>query len=71
MKRILIILLLLVVVTGTTFAQSVREEQGSVKVYFRVGSTTIDEAYRNNGKSLNEFAEIINAYQDDEGVCHG
>lgn len=64
-------MLLLVVVTGTTFAQSVREEQGSVKVYFRVGSTTIDEAYRNNGKSLNEFAEIINAYQDDEGVRFG
>ena len=71
MKRVLIILLLLVIVPVTTFAQQVREDAGSVKVYFRVGSTAIDEAYRNNGKSLNEFAEIINAYREDESVSVG
>ena len=44
-----------------SFAQSVREEQGSVKVYFRVSDVRLDEDYNNNGKSLNEFAEIINS----------
>lgn len=71
MKRFLIILLLLVIIPVATFAQSTREEQGSVKVYFRVGATVIDEAYRNNGKSLNEFAEIINAYKEDKSVRIG
>ena len=70
-KRVLIILLLLVVVPMTSFAQSVREEQGSVKVYFRVGATTIDEAYKNNGKSLNKFAEIINSCKEDKSARIG
>lgn len=54
-----------------SFAQSAREEQGSVKVYFRVGSTTIDESYRNNGKSLNEFAEIVNSGKEDKSISIG
>lgn len=64
-------MLLLVVVPMTSFAQSVREEQGSVKVYFRVGATTIDEAYKNNGKSLNKFAEIINSCKEDKSARIG
>ena len=55
----------------TTFAQSVREEQGSVKIYFRVGATTIDETYKNNGESLNRFAEIINACKGDKSAHVG
>ena len=71
MKRVLVILLLLVVFPMTTFAQSVREEQGSVKIYFRVGATTIDETYKNNGESLNRFAEIINACKGDKSAHIG
>ena len=71
MKRVLVILLMLVILPMTTFAQSVREEQGSVKIYFRVGATTIDENYKNNGKSLNKFAEIINACKGDKSAHIG
>ena len=62
---------MLVVFPMTTFAQSVREEQGSVKIYFRVGATTIDETYKNNGESLNRFAEIINACKGDKSAHVG
>ena len=55
----------------TSFAQSMREELGSVKVYFRVGATAIDEAYKNNGESLNKFAEIINACKEDKAARIG
>ena len=71
MKRVLIIFFLLAILPMTTFAQSVREEQGSVKVYFRVGATTIDEAYKNNGRMLSEFAEIINACKQDKAARIG
>ncbi len=71
MKRVLVILLLLVVVPMTSFAQSMREEQNSVKIYFRVNNTEIDEAYMDNGKSLNEFAEVINACKDDKSARIG
>ena len=55
----------------TTFAQTMREEQGSVKIYFRVSETTIDEAYKGNGESLNRFAEIINACKEDKDARIG
>ena len=62
---------MLVIFPMTTFAQSMREEQGSVKIYFRVAKTTIDENYKNNGESLNKFAEIINACKDDKSARIG
>ena len=71
MKRVLIILLILVILPMISFAQSVREEQGSVKVYFRVSDVRLDEDYNNNGKSLNEFAEIINSCKEDKSVRIG
>lgn len=64
-------MLVLVILPMTSFAQSVREEQGSVKVYFRVSDARIDEGYNNNGKSLNEFAEIINSCKADKSARIG
>lgn len=51
--------------------QTVREEQGSVVIYFHVGKTSIDESYKSNGKSLNDFAEIINSCKEDKNANIG
>ena len=56
---------MLIAIPVVSLAQSVREEQGSVSVYFRVKDTVIDESYHGNGQSLNKFAEIINACKGD------
>ena len=63
---------MLIAIPVISFAQpSVREEQGSVRVYFRVGATIIDESYKNNGKSLSRFAEIINSCKGDKSARVG
>ena len=62
MKRVLFTFLLLAIIPLVAKAQLKREEQGAVKVYFRLGETTIDESYKDNGVSLSKFAEEINSY---------
>lgn len=64
--------MMLVVLPVLSFAQqTVREEQGHVVLYFRIGSPVIDEAYKGNGKSLNSFAEIINSCKEDKSANIG
>ena len=71
MKRVLLALLLLTIFPLLSEAQIRREEQDVVKVYFRLGESKIDEAYMNNGNSLNKFAEEINSYTGDSNARMG
>ena len=49
-------------------AQVERTDQKSVKVYFRQGSSIIDEKYMNNDVSLRSFANDIKSYIEDENI---
>lgn len=65
MKRVLLTLLLLTIIPLASMAQLRREEQGALKVYFRLGETSIDESYKGNGALLSKFAEDINSYESE------
>lgn len=51
-----------------TTAQVERTDQKSVKVYFRQGSSIIDEGYMNNDVSLHTFAKDVKAYIENENI---
>lgn len=63
MRRILFLLLFLV--PQFLWSQTEREEQEAVKVYFRVGTSVVDEDYKSNGASLMKFANEINSFVGD------
>ena len=71
MKKIFIISISLLLFPLVALAQSVREQHGSVEIYFHAGKTEIDGSYKDNYKSLNEFAEIINSCKDDRNANIG
>ena len=71
MRRVLLTLLLLTIFPLLSEAQIRREEQGVIKVYFRLGESKIDESYMNNGNSLNKFVEEINSYTGDSNARVG
>lgn len=53
--------LLLLLLPQLLWAQTEREEQEVIKVYFRIGTSEIDEHYKDNGVSLKQFADEINS----------
>ena len=66
-----ILFLLLFLFPQFIWCQTVREEQESVKVYFRVGTSAVDEGYKNNGASLMKFAKEINSFVGDSAARVG
>ena len=71
MRNSFIISLLLLLLPLASFAQPVREEKGSVEVYFRANKTVIDGKYRNNANSLKKFAKIIDSCKNDKNANIG
>ena len=45
--------------------------QGALKVYFRLGETSINESYKGNGALLSKFAEDVNSYQSETSARIG
>lgn len=65
MRKFLLVLCLSVLLPFVASAQTNREVQKSVKVYFRQGAVTIDESYMDNAATLREFAKEVEAYSSD------
>ena len=62
MKKLLLALCLLTLLPFMASAQFDREVKKSVKVYFRQGSSSIDENYMGNKATLSEFAAEVKGY---------
>lgn len=58
-------MILSVVLPFVASAQVDREVKKSVKIYFRQGSSTIDDDYMNNGATLRDFAAEVKVYYED------
>lgn len=65
MKRFLLVLFLSVILPFVANAQVDREVKKSVKIYFRQGSSVIDENYKNNKATLRDFADEVKTYYGD------
>ncbi len=65
MKKLLLVLCLSALLPFVASAQIDREVKKSVKVYFRQGSSSIDESYMGNKATLSEFAAEVKKYYGD------
>ena len=65
MKKFLFVLFLSALVPFVANAQVDREVVKSVKIYFRQGSSAIDESYMGNKATLSEFAAEVKKYYGD------
>ena len=65
MKKFLFVLFLSALVPFVANAQVDREVVKSVKIYFRQGSSAIDESYMGNGEVLRAFAAEVEKYYSD------
>lgn len=65
MKKLLLVLCLSALLPFVASAQIDREVKKSVKVYFRQGSSSIDEGYMGNKATLSEFAAEVKKYYGD------
>lgn len=67
-QRFILILIGLIFMSGVVRAQEryiEREDRKLVKVYFRQGSSTIEEGYMGNKQTLDKFAQEVNSYCQD------
>ena len=54
-----------------SFSQEMQEKSESVRIYFRLGSPTVDENYMNNDETLTRLASLLEEYMQENKVKRG
>ena len=70
-NNFIICLLVAMMLPLFSFSQQIKERSESVKIYFRLGSPSVDKSYMNNDATLARLASLLEEYMRENEVARG
>ena len=70
-RKFITTLLAVILLPMASFAQKTIEQSESVRIYFKQGSSVVEQSYMNNGEELVRLAALLEAYMQENAMDKG